>query len=92
MRIPPWNLVLNLWPDPNYDDPVTQGPSLIIVNAVFMTLVVLAVAGRFYSRLCIQKWFGVDDAMMVLAFVSDPNNLRHSTRREMADGRDRSSQ
>lgn len=68
MRLPPFEVWSN-WPAPNYTDPEVQGPSLIIVNAVFMTLVVLAVAGRFYSRLCIQKWFGVDDAMMVLAFV-----------------------
>lgn len=68
MRIPPVDVLLS-FPTPNYDDPVTQGPSLIIVNSVFMTLVLLAVIGRFYSRICIQKWFGVDDAMCVLAFV-----------------------
>ena len=79
MRLPPIEIWMS-FPTPNYDDPVTRGPSLIIVNSVFTTLVVLAVAGRFYSRLCIQKWFGVDDAMMVLAFVSTSDVVRSQTR------------
>ena len=69
MKLPPLSVMLH-WPTPNYIDPETQGPSLIIVNSVFMTLVVLAVAARFYSRVFIRKLVGVDDIMMVFAFVS----------------------
>lgn len=70
MRVPPLEVVFKTWPTPNYENPQTQGPALLIVNGVFMTLVLLAMVGRLYSRICIQRWFGVDDAMMVLAFVS----------------------
>lgn len=69
MQLPPIAVMLS-WPKSNYDDPDTQGPALIIVNSVFMTLVVMAVLARFYSRVFIRKWVGIDDIMMVFAFVS----------------------
>ncbi|EMD65931.1 hypothetical protein COCSADRAFT_86419 [Bipolaris sorokiniana ND90Pr] len=40
MQLPPASVVLS-WPTPNYDDPVTRGPALIIVNSVFITLTFL---------------------------------------------------
>ena len=69
MRSPPLEVVVQ-WPTPNYDDPVTHGPSLLITNIIFITLVMVAFVGRIYSRIFIRGWLGVDDALCVLALVS----------------------
>ncbi|KAK5111136.1 hypothetical protein LTR62_005335 [Meristemomyces frigidus] len=68
MRIPPVAVLLT-WPAPNYVDPVTHGPALLIVNAIFITLVCVAVTGRLYSRLVIKPWFGIDDTLILFAWV-----------------------
>lgn len=68
MRLPPPSVVAS-WPTPNYTDPVTRGNVLLIVNIVFQGLATIAVAGRLYSRY-IKKWFGIDDVLIVLAYVS----------------------
>ena len=69
MRIPPINVILS-WPTPNYVDPINRGPALLIVNIIFVTLVVVAFIGRMYCRIHLQKWFGIDDATNIPAFVS----------------------
>ncbi|KAK4979514.1 hypothetical protein LTR28_004249 [Elasticomyces elasticus] len=68
MRVPPL-LVILTWPPPNYEDPVTRGNALIVVNAIFVALVVLAVALRYYARVAIKKWFGSDDVLIGLALL-----------------------
>lgn len=68
MRLPPPSVVAS-WPPPNYVDPVTRGNALLIVNIVFQGLATIALAGRLYSRY-IKKWFGIDDVLIVLAYVS----------------------
>lgn len=68
MRLPPLS-VIKTWPEANYDNPITHGPALLIVNAVFMVLVLVAVIGRLYSRLVVKRWYGADDSMIVLALV-----------------------
>lgn len=75
MRIPPPS-VTSQWPVPDYTDPVTRGPAILIVNIIFITLVVVAAVGRFYSRIAIKKWFGIDDSMCVLALVSSSFTCR----------------
>lgn len=70
MRLLPPSVVAT-WPAPNYVDPVTRGNALLIVNVVFQSMATIAVAGRLYSRLCVRRWFGIDDAMMVCAYVLD---------------------
>ncbi|USP82307.1 hypothetical protein yc1106_09581 [Curvularia clavata] len=60
MQLPPVSVVLS-WPTPNYDNPVTRGPALIIVNAICITLTVLTVVARLYTRIVIKRWFGIDD-------------------------------
>lgn len=57
------------WPEPNYTDPHTHGSALLVVNIIFITLVTAAVVGRFYSRLVVKRWFGLDDSMCALALV-----------------------
>lgn len=68
MRIPPlW--VWESWPPSNYVDPQLHGPALLCINLIFITLVTVAVIGRFYSRIVVKRWFGLDDSMCILAYV-----------------------
>lgn len=69
MRIPPTDVWVQ-WPPPDYHNPPTRGPAIIIVNIIFSVLVLIAFTGRFYSRIVIRKWLGVDDVMCILALVS----------------------
>ncbi|KAF1936522.1 hypothetical protein EJ02DRAFT_82359 [Clathrospora elynae] len=68
VRLPPTEIIL-AWPSPNYVNPVTRGPALIIVNAVFSFLVVVTVGLRLYTRLVLRRWFGLDDIFIILALV-----------------------
>ena len=71
MRIPPLSVILS-WPPPNYTDPVTRGPALLIVNIVFVALVVVSFVGRIYTRFFERNRFGIDDVVSIPAFVSLP--------------------
>ncbi|KAL0255118.1 hypothetical protein SLS55_009647 [Diplodia seriata] len=62
--------VLFTWPQPNYVDPVTRGPALIIINAVFISLCTLLLFLRLYTRIFIKRWFGSDDVFIILAYMS----------------------
>ena len=75
MRLPPFAVILS-WPQADYDHPTTHGDALLIVNLIFITLVVVAVIGRFYSRIVIKQWFGMDDSMIGLALVCNPISMR----------------
>lgn len=68
MRIPPLS-VWEKWPPSNYVDPQLHGPALLCINLIFITLVTVAVIGRFYSRIVVRRWFGLDDSMCILAYV-----------------------
>ncbi len=74
MRLPPLSVLIS-WPTPDYVHPVTHGPALLIVNVIFITLVTVAVVGRLYSRLVVKQWFGVDDSLILLAYVSQDGEL-----------------
>jgi hypothetical protein len=69
MRLPPVDVILS-WPIPEYEHPVTRGPALIIVNSIFISLVILTVAARLYTRLVIKRWFGWDDIFILFALAS----------------------
>ncbi|RMZ69388.1 integral membrane [Pyrenophora seminiperda CCB06] len=68
MQLPPLDVLLS-WPTPNYRNPETRGPALIIVNAIFITLVILTVSARLYTRIVIKRWFGIDDVFILLALL-----------------------
>ncbi|KAF2656699.1 hypothetical protein K491DRAFT_691741 [Lophiostoma macrostomum CBS 122681] len=68
MRSIPPDVLLS-WPTANYIDPVTRGPALVIVNSIFIALVVIVASLRLYTRLFIKRWFGSDDACIVLALI-----------------------
>jgi hypothetical protein len=57
------------WPTPNYTDPVTRGPSLVIFNAVLISIVTFTVLLRIYVRACVLRWLGIDDLFIILALV-----------------------
>lgn len=57
------------WPTPNYDNPVTRGPALVIVNSIFISLATITVAARIYTRIVIKRWFGIDDVFILLALL-----------------------
>ncbi|EUC41054.1 hypothetical protein COCMIDRAFT_107175 [Bipolaris oryzae ATCC 44560] len=61
MQLPPVSVVLS-WPTPNYDDPVTRGPALVIVNAIFitLTLLILFAIGLTIVVLLANKSYGWD--------------------------------
>lgn len=69
MRLPPVEVLLQ-WPTPNYTNPVTRGDALLIVNSILITLVIITVGLRLYTRLVIKRWFGLDDVFILLALVS----------------------
>ena len=68
MRLPPADVLLS-WPTPNYENPVTRGNALVIVNSIFIGFVVITVGLRLYTRLVIKRWFGIDDVFILLALV-----------------------
>lgn len=68
MQLPPTDVLLS-WPTPNYDDPVTRGPALVIVNSIFISLATITVAARIYTRIVIKRWFGIDDVFILLALL-----------------------
>lgn len=92
MRIPPLEVFL-AWPTPNYVDPVTRGPALIIINVIFMVLMTLAVILRFYSRYTCKRWLGWDDFFIGIALIFSlalgamviHANIRHGWDRHLWD-------
>ncbi|THV52343.1 hypothetical protein BGAL_0082g00330 [Botrytis galanthina] len=68
MRIPPPQ-VLSTFPQPNYIDPVTRGPVLLIITAVFLPLVYIVVGLRTFTRIHLSKHFGIDDVFLLIALV-----------------------
>lgn len=66
--------VASHWPVPNYADPVTRGPELWILTAIFLFAATCCVAVRLYWRIFLRRWLGLDDLLVVLALVS--NSIR----------------
>jgi hypothetical protein len=62
--------ILSLWPTSNLVDPVTRGPTLYVVTAIFLTIATLSLSARLYSRVWIRRFFGLDDALILFAYVS----------------------
>lgn len=68
MRPVPLSVFLH-WPTPNYVNPITRGDALLVINIIFIILVTLSVAIRLYARMKIRSQAGIDDIMIVLAYV-----------------------
>jgi uncharacterized membrane protein len=68
MQLPPVDVLLS-WPTPNYVDPETRGPALLIVNSILIALTILTVIARLYTRIVIKRWFGIDDIFILFALL-----------------------
>jgi len=60
--------VYKTWPQPNYVNPVTRGSGLVVINAIFISLVTFSIAVRAYSRMK-QTRPGIDDVMIYIAYA-----------------------
>jgi hypothetical protein len=81
MHLPPVEVLFN-WPTPNYDNPVTRGNALLVVNSVFAALATITVGLRLYTRLVIKRWFGIDDVFILFALVSGMLNCGERSNQE----------
>ncbi|KAL2133306.1 hypothetical protein VTI74DRAFT_2572 [Chaetomium olivicolor] len=63
MRFPPPEVVAT-WPAPNYVNPVTRGPAVIIVELITLPLALTCLALRLYVRMKIMCKSEMDDWMM----------------------------
>lgn len=61
--------VIASWPKPNYIDPETRGPALLITCTTLSAIGLIVVAARIYARVFITKAPGLDDAIIVLALL-----------------------
>jgi hypothetical protein len=64
---PPLSVILS-W-KPNYVDPVTRGPGMIVLVAVLLSLTYVVVALRLWARFRMAKNAGVDDALIIFNMV-----------------------
>jgi hypothetical protein len=62
--------VLRTWPAPNYVDPPTRGHEFYIVGGIFLGTATAMLGARLYARLFVRRWFGLDDALIILSWVS----------------------
>lgn len=69
MRRPPLSTVAS-WPPPNFVDPETTGPGLVIVNVATLSLALIVLAFRLYARHTLVKITSWDDWLMVAAALN----------------------
>jgi hypothetical protein len=72
--LPPPEVIAH-WPMPNYTDPHTRGPALLVINLAFIAICTIMVALRMYARVIVVRWFGWDDIFILFALVSIPFHL-----------------
>ncbi|KAK4156080.1 hypothetical protein C8A00DRAFT_12896 [Chaetomidium leptoderma] len=64
MRLPPPDVVAS-WPDPNYINPVTRGPAIIIVELITLPVALICLGLRLYVKVKTIGRSEWDDWMMV---------------------------
>jgi hypothetical protein len=63
--------VMLRWPTPNWQNPTTRPDlQLYLASSIFLILSIVCVLGRLYSRIFVRRYFGLDDAFILLSFVS----------------------
>lgn len=70
MKLPPPEILMT-WPKPNYIDPHTRGPGVLIVNIVCVSVAFIVTLLRLYTRFRITCSPGIDDILIVIAMVSE---------------------
>ncbi|KAK6864777.1 hypothetical protein PG990_005785 [Apiospora arundinis] len=68
MIIPPLSVIAS-WPKPNYDNPESQGPVGLGIGSAVLVLVTLVLLLRLYTRRWISKGFGLDDVLIICAYI-----------------------
>jgi hypothetical protein len=68
MRLPPADVVAS-WPPPDYENPDTQGPRLLIIQMILMPLALVALIARLYARVYLMKKAWIDDWLMLAAMT-----------------------
>ncbi|KAJ5562839.1 hypothetical protein N7461_001600 [Penicillium sp. DV-2018c] len=68
MKLPP-EAITATWPTPNYINPPTRGHGVVIVNVICMSLALLVVSLRLYTRLRITCSAGIDDVLIVIGLI-----------------------
>ena len=54
---------------PNFTDPKDIGPRLVVLGAILLTFVIIALANRAYTKLCIVRKVSLDDFTVSLAVL-----------------------
>ena len=68
MRSPPPD-VLASWPAPNYVDPETRGPALVVVEILALCIGIVVLGLRMYVRARIMRSVDWDDWLMIAGAV-----------------------
>ena len=68
MRLPPAEIRAQ-WPEPNYVNPETRGPELLIVEFITLPLALLSLIVRFFVRIHMIGKVESDDWLMLAATV-----------------------
>ncbi|KAK4225276.1 hypothetical protein QBC38DRAFT_268660 [Podospora fimiseda] len=68
MRLPPAEIRAQ-WPTPNYINPETRGPALLIVEIITLPLALIVLILRFYVRVHMMGKIETDDWLMLLAAI-----------------------
>jgi len=70
MQLPPPSVIAK-YTTPNYVNPESTGASLLITNCVMLSISLVVIGIRIYTRVWISNNFGWDDVFILLALVSN---------------------
>ncbi|KAM7191614.1 hypothetical protein V8F20_009221 [Naviculisporaceae sp. PSN 640] len=70
MQFPPPPEVLATWPAPNYENPESRGPSLLIIEIITLLIALIALAIRLYVKFVLLRKPALDDYCMIIAGLS----------------------
>ncbi|KAH7171481.1 hypothetical protein EDB81DRAFT_198888 [Dactylonectria macrodidyma] len=68
MRNPPASVIAS-WPAANYDDPISRGPALLIVELTIASIAIVTLIARLYVRIFKVNKSGLDDWLMLAAMI-----------------------
>lgn len=71
---PPLEQLL-IWPTPNYVDPPTRSPYVLITACILGPISVALLFARLYVRIRMQRNAGLDDWLMLAALVSNRSTV-----------------
>lgn len=61
--------IIATFPKPNYVNPETHGPGLMVAACLLSAIGVIVVGARLYARFYITKAPGIDDLLIILALI-----------------------